>query len=245
MQIQHMPRVNARYWSAITFASLFGTNMGDLYAHELGLGIVRGIAILAALAAAVFVVERRDETPRELFYWLVIIIIRTGATNIADFFKHQMAWSLFGALLAVLMIATGWASTRSHDAEERAAETKGMPKTGSLYWIAMLAAGVFGTFFGDVASHLVGKGPASIGLGILLLGALAQWRRWGASRIWLYWLAVAVARTAGTAMGDFLAETKSLGVGLPLSTLITGSVFVLILVLWPRQAAAVPSRATT
>lgn len=246
MQIQHMPRVNARYWAAITFASLFGTNMGDLYSHELGLGIVRGIAILAALAAAVFVIERRDSRPHELFYWLVIIIIRTGATNIADYFKHQMAWSIFAAILAALMIGFGWASTRSKDADERAAEAKGMPKTGSLYWSAMLTAGVLGTFYGDVASHTVGKGLASIGLGLLLFGCLALWRKQGASVLWLYWLAVAVARSAGTSMGDFLAETKSLGIGLPLSTLITGTAFVLILLLWPRRAtSAQPLGATS
>ena len=52
MKIAHIPRVNARYWSAITFASLFGTNLGDLYAHEAHLGIVLGTSLLAALAAA-------------------------------------------------------------------------------------------------------------------------------------------------------------------------------------------------
>lgn len=243
MQTRHMPNVNARYWSAITFASLFGTNLGDLYAHELGLGIVRGIAILAALAAAVFWAERRDGAPRELFYWLVIIIIRTGATNIADYFKHQMPWVVFGAILAALMIGFGWASTRGHDRAEREAEARGMPKTGALYWLAMLSAGVFGTFFGDVASHLIGKGYASIALGLLLLGALAVWRREGHRLLWLYWLAVAVARTAGTSMGDFLAETEWLGIGLPLSTLITGTAFTLIVVAWPRREATVPVNA--
>jgi uncharacterized membrane-anchored protein len=245
MQIQHMPKVNARYWSAITLASLFGTNLGDLYAHELGLGIVRGIALLAVLAAGVFMVERRDDAPRELFYWLVIIIIRTGATNIADYFKHQITWPAFSAILAVLMAGTAWASTRRKDKAEREAEANGMPKTGSIYWTAMLTAGVFGTFFGDVASKLVGKGYASIGLGLLLICTLALWRRHGVNRLWLYWLAVATARTAGTAMGDWLAETKALGIGLPLSTLITGTVFILILVLWPRRGGrAVPVNAT-
>ncbi|MDB5676368.1 MAG: hypothetical protein JWM65_3350, partial [Sphingomonas bacterium] len=51
-------------------------------------------------------------------------------------------------------------------------------------------------------------------------------------------IALAIARTAGTAMGDWLAETKELGIGLPLSTLITATIFVLILVLWPRQGGA-------
>ena len=241
MQTRHMPNVNARYWSAITCASLFGTNLGDLYAHGLGLGIVKGIAVLALLAAGVFLAERRDEAPRELFYWLLIIIIRTGATNIADYFKHQMPWVVFGLVLALLMIGLGWASTRSHDAAELKAETKrGMPKTGGLYWSAMLAAGVFGTFFGDVVSHLMGKGAASIALGALLLGALVLWRRRGASVLWLYWLTVAIARTAGTSMGDFIAETEWLGIGLALSTLITGTAFVLIVAVWPRRTAAAP-----
>ena len=85
MKRRHMPRVDPRYWLAITLASIFGTNSGDLYAHELGLGIAPGLAILAALAALVFIAERADAATRTLYYWLVIIIIRTGATNIADY----------------------------------------------------------------------------------------------------------------------------------------------------------------
>ncbi len=119
-----------------------------------------------------------------------------------------------------------------------------MPDTGVAYWLAMLSAGIFGTFVGDVCSKLIGKGYASLGLGALLLIALAIWRRDGAHRFWLYWIALAVARTAGTAMGDWLAETPALHIGLPLSTLITGTIFVAILVAWPRkggQAVAIPA----
>ena len=47
-----------------------------------------------------------------------------------------------------------------------------------------------------------------------------------------YWLTVSVARTAGTAMGDWLAENKIFDIGLTVSTLITGAVFVGILLLW-------------
>jgi len=241
MQIVHIPKVNARYWSAILLASLFGTNMGDLYAHEAHLGIWLGTSLLAVLAACVFLAERRDHAPRELYYWLVIIIIRTGATNIADYFKHIIPRLLFGIILTALLAIFAWASAQGDARREAEAEAQGMPNTGVAYWLAMLSAGVFGTFVGDVCSKLIGKGYASLSLGVLLLVALAAWRRDGAHRFWLYWGALAVARTAGTAMGDFLAETEALHIGLPLSTLITGSVFVLILVLWPRKGgAAVP-----
>jgi uncharacterized membrane-anchored protein len=244
MQIAHIPKVNARYWSAITFASLFGTNMGDLYSHELKLGIVLGTSILAALAAAVFLVERRDHGPRELYYWLVIIIIRTGATNIADYFKKIIYWPLFAAILTALLAGFAWLSSRSDAKREAESEAQGMPATGTAYWLAMLSAGVFGTFIGDVCSKLIGKGFASLSLGALLIVALLAWRRDSGNRFWFYWIALAVARTAGTAMGDWLAETEALGIGLPLSTLITGSIFVLILLLWPRKdGAAVPIHA--
>ncbi len=241
MQIAHIPKVNARYWAAITFASLFGTNMGDLYAHEAHLGIVLGTSILAALAAGVFLLERRDHVPREVFYWLVIIIIRTGATNIADYFKHIIPWLLFGAILTALLAVFAWLSMQNHSKQEAEAEARGMPDTGVAYWLAMLSAGVFGTFIGDVCSKLIGKGYASLGLGALLLLALLAWRNNSNNRFWLYWVALAIARTAGTAMGDWLAETEALGIGLPLSTAITGAIFVLILVLWPRKGgSAVP-----
>jgi len=238
MHTRHMPTVNARYWLAITLASLFGTNMGDLYAHNSGLGLLGGLPILVALAAVVWLVERRDTAPREVYYWLLIIIIRTGATNIADYFKHHIPALVFGILLTVLLAGFGWASTRDTGLKERVVEqTKGMPQAGGSYWSAMLTAGVFGTFVGDVASQFVGQGPASIGLGILLALAIAAWWQVRGRLVWFYWVPVAVVRTAGTAMGDFLAENPRLDIGLLVSTAITGACFVAVLVAWPRLRA--------
>lgn len=227
MQASHMPRVNARYWLAITMASLFGTNMGDLYAHELHLGIYKGLALLAMLAAAVFLMERRDTAPRLLYYWLIIVIIRTGATNIADFlaYKVKVPDALLCLGLAAIIAGFGATSVKARDAGQDT--YSGMPDTGGTYWIAMLGAGVFGTVLGDLCSHVVGEGLASLGLGALLLITLAIWRAGGAAQIWLYWLVIAVARTAGTAMGDWLAESPSANIGLPLATSMTAIAFIL------------------
>ena len=81
MKSIHVPRIDARYWAGITLASVFGTNTGDLYAHDSGLGIVGGLPILAAIVAVAYFLEHRDTTRHEAWYWLAIIVIRTGATK--------------------------------------------------------------------------------------------------------------------------------------------------------------------
>lgn len=229
----HMPRVDARYWASITMASIFGTNLGDFYAHESGLGIVAGVGILAALAGLVFLAERRDTRAHELYYWLVIIIIRTGATNIADYLAfrvHIPAIPLSIALGAAIAGFAAWMAMTESKAEVEA--NQGLPDTDGKYWVAMLFAGVFGTVLGDVCSHYYTEANASLGLGLILaVILLGRWQGIVAA-IPGYWLTVSVARTAGTAMGDWLAENKIFDIGLSVSTLITGCVFVGILLLW-------------
>jgi len=53
----------------------------------------------------------------------------------------------------------------------------------------------------------------------------------------------ALARTAGTCMGDWLAENRMLHLGLPLSTGLTGAAFVTILTLWPGTRREAPATA--
>ena len=241
MKSIHVPRVNARYWTAITLASVFGTNLGDLYAHESGLSIGTGLAVLVVVSVFAMLAERRDFAKHEAWYWLVIIIVRTGATNIADFlaFRVRVPPIALGLGLVILLAVLGLATHRVESKEDAAAALHSPPKTTVIYWSAMLTAGVLGTVLGDDASHLLGEGRASIGLGALLMVSLLLRR--GSVRVMTYWAVLAIARTAGTAIGDFLAENKQLGIGLPLSTLITGLTLIAILAAWRAQARATTS----
>jgi uncharacterized membrane-anchored protein len=235
----HVPQVNARYWLAITLASLFGTNLGDLYAHSLSLGLLQGLGLLALLVAGVFLLERRDHRLHEAYYWLTIILIRTGATNIADFLAYRsgLSASVLGVGLTVLLGLLAWWMARSASADKRAGSGAGLPSANAVYWTAMLVAGVLGTVLGDDLEHFLGDGPAALSLAAILGFTLLVTRGWRAS-VLAYWAAVAVARTAGTALGDGLAD----GRGLPLSTLLTGSAFVAVLLLWRSwQTAPVAS----
>jgi len=89
-----VPTVGARYWTAISLASIFGCNLGDfvsLYLHwEHWLGLFPLAVIFATLVAG----ERHSVRTTEAWYWTVVIALRTAATNIADLATHTFAWPL-------------------------------------------------------------------------------------------------------------------------------------------------------
>jgi uncharacterized membrane-anchored protein len=243
----HVPTIDGRYWVAITLASIFGTNLGDFYAHQSGLGLIGGLPILAILFAGVYLVERSDRHSHDVYYWLCIIIMRTGATNIADYLAGRRGLSIdrlslsigLGVALAVLV----WWSARSEPKVVEYPTRKSLPKTDVRYWLAMLTAGVFGTVLGDFFEKLIGQGMAALDLTVALMVALLIYRRRVLRAAFAYWVVIAVARTTGTAIGDWFAENKILKVGLPLSTLLTGLAFVGVIVLWRNRPQADPSTA--
>ena len=75
MQPNHLPALGPRYWSALCLASIFGANMGDFFARNLGLGHVSGLPFLAAALATVIVADR-SPPPR-----IVISGFRQGAKD--------------------------------------------------------------------------------------------------------------------------------------------------------------------
>jgi uncharacterized membrane-anchored protein len=240
MQNKHVPSIGPRYWAALSIASVFGANMGDFFAKVLGLGHVSGLPILAALLAATFLIERRDKHVHEGYYWFAIIIIRTAATNLADFAAGDMKWERGWVMLALTIVLAGivllgrFISSKRTSAVDRIDDT-GLPATDPCFWTCMLVAGTLGTVAGDFASFGSGFGlqTATIVLTVLLAAWLYFAR--GVLRIvGYYWFSIVFVRTAGTALGDYLAS-RPVGLGLSLSTLLTGLIFVMTLWLWRSE----------
>jgi uncharacterized membrane-anchored protein len=241
MQQIHLPALGARYWTALCLASIFGANMGDFFAHDLGLGHVAGLPILALALLIVVASERFDRTVHQAYYWTAIIIVRTAATNFADFACGDMKLPrlLVMAGLAALLVAALFASWQFvwRKAPEKAGDGGSVLRADAGYWANMFIAGTLGTVIGDYCSHNLHLGDAwaSLLLGSILAALFVTARSRLVLSLSSYWLTIVAVRAAGTVVGDLLAGRQMLG--LPTSTLLTGILFVALLTVWKQPAA--------
>jgi uncharacterized membrane-anchored protein len=154
--------------------------------------------------------------------------------------KQPRIWVI--AALTIGLIAAVWTSWQWvwRRLAEKTGDGASVLRADLGYWISMFIAGTLGTVLGDYCSHdlHLGDGGASILLGPLL-GVLFLAGRDGRLR-WLpfYWLTVVMVRAPGTAVGDFVSGRNMLG--LPLSTLVTGTLFVALLAIWKEQRRTDP-----
>ncbi len=236
MRMESLPVIDRRYWVAISLASVFGANLGDLVSHDLHLGHWRGLPVLAALFALVLAGEHRRRFAGQAWYWLAIILLRTAATNLGDLATHDFRADPVVAMVCLLAVLIGFV------AAGRRALADGpdgfvRPAGDGWYWAAMLTAGTLGTVAGDYVAGDLGLGSGwgtvvlgAVQLAVLLAGAGSGWRGKLA-----YWGAIVAVRSMGTTLGDWLAFRHGAGLGLPVSTAVSGVLMVGVLVGWRRM----------
>ena len=232
---------SARYWVAITMASVAGADLGDVCSHALGLGHVGGLPFYAAAFACLLAGARLIRVQTEAFYWAAIVVLRAAATNLADLATHDLRladpWLI--ATLAVLLAAI--VVPRRAAVAGQAPGT--LPRTDARYWTAMLVAGTGGTALGDYCADQLGLGSSTLAwlavwaveLGVMVRRA----GRVGPAGVQMgggpYWAVIVVVRTLGTNLGDWMAGREGIGLGLPVATGVSLVGLVALLATWrPR-----------
>ena len=243
MQPKNLPSIDARYWTAILAASMCGANTGDFASRILGLGHTRGLLPLGLIFLAIVWAERRSKVATEAYYWLAIIVLRTGATNLADLGTHdlKLGYFLFMGCLAAFMVVMLLIDKARGVQPVGVAGPDGrwhtLPATDMSYWITMLAAGTLGTAAGDWVAEETPLG-LFYGSAVLVAVLIATWfvsEQFGKMTKPWYWLTIVAARTAGTTLGDLLASRRGLGLGLVVSTICTSLLLAGIVILWRRR----------
>ena len=83
------PRVEAFYWTAITFSQTLGTALGDWIA-DAGLGYQGGALVFAAALALVAVAYFRTKISHVLLFWAAFILTRPLGATVGDFFDKPL-----------------------------------------------------------------------------------------------------------------------------------------------------------
>jgi uncharacterized membrane-anchored protein len=245
MRYANVPLVDARYWTAITLASIIGCNLGDCLSFYAHWNHWIGLAPLSVIFAALVFGERQSARATQVWYWAVVIVLRAAATNLADLATHTFEWPYPRVILglAVIQALVVWPVLPRLIAA--GTEPTGRPATNVWYWLSLLTAGTLGTAMGDWTAEELHFGT---GYGTLVLGAIfavvlamGSRSRWTAKAA--YWLPIIAVRSAGTTAGDWLAFrddpglSNGLHLGLPLSTALTCALFVATLA--ARKTAAI------
>ena len=230
MQTRNVPASGVGYWAALCGASVFGADCGDSVSHLLGLGHIRGVPFLAAGFALTLLAERRTGATSVAYYWLAIVILRTGATNVADLMTHdlKLGYIAVGTILTVCLGLCVSASGIGRGVRGA------VPPVDALYWVTMGIAGTVGTVWGDALSRgLGGAGSSTLALMPVFVAVFAVRGLPGFGATWsAYWVVVAVVRTIGTTFGDWSAG----GLGLLDATILSGVAFISTVAVLGRPA---------
>ena len=237
MHYTSVPQVDARYWMAISLASVFGCNLGDFVSLYLHWGHWRGLLPLAVVFAVLISCERRFTLTTQAWYWAVVIVLRTAATNLADLATHTWEWPYPWVIASLEALQVLFILPALPRLPGTGFDRDGRPATDGWYWLSLLTAGTLGTAVGDCVAEEFHLGT---GFGTLLLTAIfavaltaGRRSRWPKPA---YWLAIIAVRSAGTTAGDWLAFrdepglSNGLHLGLPISTACTGALFLATLI---------------
>jgi len=246
MNTLHNPVINFRYWVLISLASIFGTNTGDLAVRLcklsgllpveglMGLKHAGPLPFLILLFILLWRTEKRDPFKTELYFWSAILVIRTGATNVADMLAGDLHFDslICSAVLAVILVILSiwWQNKRS-----KPIDPLFVPETNFVYWLMMAIAGVLGTVLGDYLADEYGLAMMASILSISMVALVLLGFKNVLVLTPLYWFGVALARVAGTDAGDWLAksaEKGGSGLDLATATVISGFAFTLTALYW-------------
>jgi uncharacterized membrane-anchored protein len=150
------------YWAVVVATTTVGTTTSDYIDRSLGLGYVKGSAILLVLVGAVLFMWHKttgrirvdDVTDRkdEIFYWITILISNTLGTALGDYVATTAGLGfeggalVFGGLIALVAVAS---------------YTTRIPRA-VLFWSAYVLTRPLGATLGDILT----KPPTQGGLNL-------------------------------------------------------------------------------
>jgi uncharacterized membrane-anchored protein len=106
------PKVEAFYWTTITFSQTLGTALGDWIADTSGLGYAGGALVFAAALAIVAALYFWTNVSRVLLFWAAFVLTRPLGATVGDFLDKPVSHGglalsrpIASAIIAALIVA--------------------------------------------------------------------------------------------------------------------------------------------
>ena len=106
------PKVEAFYWTTITFSQTLGTALGDWMADTSGLGYLGAAAVFLAALAIIAAAYYRTRISRVALFWAAFVLTRPLGATVGDFLDKpldegglNMSRPVATAIIAVAMVA--------------------------------------------------------------------------------------------------------------------------------------------
>ena len=228
--LNKVPEVTLAFWAIKVMATTVGETGADYLAVHVGLGTAMTGGLMAALLAAVLVVQLRARAYVPWVYWLTVVLVSVVGTQITDALTDRLDVSLYAstAVFALALAATfaAWyASERTlsiHTITTRRREL--------FYWAAILFTFALGTAAGDLATEALGLG-FTVGVLVFsaMIAAVLVAYRLGGNAVLTFWVAYILTRPLGASLGDLLSQSQPNG-GLGLGTVGTSLLFLAVIV---------------
>lgn len=148
-----------------------------------------------------------------LAFWVVKIL----ATTLGEIGGDAVSMSMdLGYLVGTGIFALAFAATVTAQVRARAFHPY-------LYWATIVASTTLGTTLADYATRSLGIGYAggsALLLALLAVSLLTWWRVTGTLAVdrvsdprseWFYWITIMCSQTLGTALADWVVDTRGLG----------------------------------
>ena len=241
-----VPEVVFGFWIVKILATTLGETAGDALSMTLDLGYLVSTGILAAVFAALAIVQIRATRFHPFLYWAVVVASTTVGTTLADYTTRSIGIGYVGGSLLLAALVCASLAIWSLSLGSVSVRTIRSPKVEAFYWVTILFSQTLGTALGDFAAD---DGGLGYGGGALVFGAAiavtaALYYATDISRVVLFWAAFILTRPLGATVGDFLDKPIAKG-GLALDRFAASGVLigaiVLCILLLPQRSGDHPA----
>lgn len=224
--LNKVPEVTLIFWVIKILATTVGETAADFLNFNLHLGLTHTTFIMAALLAAVLVVQFRTRRCVEGIYWLAVVLISIVGTLITDNLVDNLGVPLLSTVWAfgialVVTFALWYASEKTLSIHQVTTTRR-----EAFYWLAILFTFALGTAAGDLAAESMKLGYAnSTVMFAAMIGAVTvAYYGLRANAVAAFWAAYILTRPLGASFGDLLSQPVRFG-GLGWGTVGTSEVF--------------------